>query len=167
MSLSPPLAGVVGTLPLPNTTPTPKAGEDVRAEDVQLAAQGLLNECATLEAYMNDGTKTIAPGRVNETYVTPQTHTYAASITLDMNNGLNHEVAALTGNITIAFANFPTGRLSWVRLVQDGVGSRTVTWSGGVYFGSFSDQPTATASYATYYLFTKASDGAIACLSRN
>lgn len=50
MSKVPALTGVVGTLPLPNTTPTPEVGETVKAEDVQMAAQGLLNQDATLEA---------------------------------------------------------------------------------------------------------------------
>lgn len=50
MSKVPALTGVVGTLPLPNTTPTPAVGETVKAEDVQMAAQGLLNQDATLEA---------------------------------------------------------------------------------------------------------------------
>lgn len=53
MSKVPPLTGVVigGPFPLPNTTPTPEVGETVKAADVQMAAQGLLNQEATLEAH--------------------------------------------------------------------------------------------------------------------
>lgn len=50
MSKSPPLVAVAGTLPLPGTTPTPAVGEVVRAADIQMCAQGLLNQDATLEA---------------------------------------------------------------------------------------------------------------------
>lgn len=50
MPKSPPLTGVVGTLPLPNTAPTPAPGELVRAEDIWQLAQPLLNQDATLEA---------------------------------------------------------------------------------------------------------------------
>jgi hypothetical protein len=48
MSLSPALTGVVGTLPLPGTAPTPATGETVKAADVQMAVQALLNQDATL-----------------------------------------------------------------------------------------------------------------------
>jgi hypothetical protein len=50
MSHVPPLAGVIGTLPLPNTAPTPEVGETVKAADVQGAVQALLNQDATIEA---------------------------------------------------------------------------------------------------------------------
>lgn len=50
MPLDPALTGVAGSLPLPNTAPTPKNGETVKAEDVQNAVQSLLNQDATLEA---------------------------------------------------------------------------------------------------------------------
>lgn len=51
VSKSPPLTGVVipGAWPLPNTTPTPEVGETVKAVDVQMAAQGLLNQDRTIE----------------------------------------------------------------------------------------------------------------------
>lgn len=50
MPLFPALTGVAGTLPLPNTAPTPAAGEPVRAADIQNAVQALLNQDATLAA---------------------------------------------------------------------------------------------------------------------
>lgn len=64
MPLVPPLTGNVGTLPLPGTAPTPKNGETVRAEDVQNAVQALLDQDATIEAYINDGVHNIGPGGV-------------------------------------------------------------------------------------------------------
>lgn len=53
MSLSPALTGVASAYPLPNTTPTPAVGELVKASDVQLAAQGLLNQDMALQAQVN------------------------------------------------------------------------------------------------------------------
>lgn len=46
-----PLTGVVGTLPLPNTTVAPIAGEPVQAAQVQVITQALLDQDATLEEY--------------------------------------------------------------------------------------------------------------------
>ncbi len=52
MSKVPALTGIPTTLPLPNTTPTPAAGEDVTGASVQNAAQGLLNADLTLQSAM-------------------------------------------------------------------------------------------------------------------
>lgn len=171
MSLTPALTGVVGTLPLPNTAPTPASGETVKAADVQDAVQALLNQDATLQAYVNDGAKTINPGTVNAGKVidglnVPGTHAYASTVTLNLALSVNHEIAAMTGNMTIAMSNFPIGRLATVRVVQDGTGSRTVTWPVGIFFAQHDPQPKTTALNATYYAFMKASDGAIWCLAR-
>lgn len=46
-----PLTGVVGTLPLPNTTVAPIAGELVQAVHVQVPMQALLDQDATLEEF--------------------------------------------------------------------------------------------------------------------
>lgn len=45
-----PLTGVIGTLPLPNTTVAPIPGENVLAIHVQVPVQALLDQDATLEA---------------------------------------------------------------------------------------------------------------------
>lgn len=45
-----PLTGAIGTLPLPNTTVAPVAGELVQAVHVQVPVQALLDQDATLEA---------------------------------------------------------------------------------------------------------------------
>ncbi len=55
MSKVPALTGVPTTLPLPNTTPTPAAGEPVTGASIQNAAQGLLNQDLTLQSAMGIG----------------------------------------------------------------------------------------------------------------
>ena len=54
---------------------------------------------------------------------------YAATITLDLTTGLNFEIAALTGNLTLAnpSAGMTPGRSGSIGLLQDGTGSRTLT----------------------------------------
>lgn len=60
MSLTPALTGTASALPLPNTAPTPAAGELVRAEDIQEAVQALLNQDKSLEDHKLDAA---APSR--------------------------------------------------------------------------------------------------------
>ena len=168
MPKTPALVGTTGPFPMPLTTPTPAVGEDVTSASIQAAVQPLLNQDATLQAYISDGAKTITPGRVNETYATsPVAHAFSPVVVLDMSAGLHHQIDPLTANAAISFSNFPTGRLAWIRVVQDGMGGRTITWVGGIFFGSLSSQPTPTSSVSTYYLFTMTGDGIIVCLSRN
>lgn len=65
MSLIPALTGVAGVLPLPGTAPTPAVGELVNAENVQEAVQALLNQDATLERTLRDGTRPINVGVID------------------------------------------------------------------------------------------------------
>ncbi len=55
---------------------------------------------------------------------------YAATITLDLTTGYNFEIAALTGNLTLANPSAgmtPGLRAGQIGLLQDGTGSRTLT----------------------------------------
>jgi len=62
----------------------------------------------------------------------------AATMTLDLDTGNMFVTAPLGGNRTLALSNVDVGQAFMVRLVQDGTGSRTITWfstikwSGGV-----------------------------------
>ena len=64
-------------------------------------------------------------------------NTDGATITFDLDTGNIHTVT-LEGNRTLALSNVDVGQAFMVRLVQDGTGSRTITWfstikwSGGV-----------------------------------
>lgn len=52
----------------------------------------------------------------------------AATATLNLTNGSLHLITMPAGNITIAISNASIGQYFVVRILQDGVGSRTVTW---------------------------------------
>jgi len=52
----------------------------------------------------------------------------AATATLNLSNGSVHFITMPAGNITIALSNVSVGQHFIVRILQDGVGSRTVTW---------------------------------------
>lgn len=54
-----------------------------------------------------------------------------ATITFDISNG-QRQTVTLGGNRTIAFSNFNNGQVVVLELVQDGTGSRTVTWPSAV-----------------------------------
>lgn len=59
-----------------------------------------------------------------------QTYTPSASgtATLDLSKGGVHHIVMPAGNITIALSNATVGQCFIVRILQDGSGSRTVTW---------------------------------------
>ena len=52
----------------------------------------------------------------------------AATATLDLSLGNNHEITMPAGNITIAISNETNGQYFTIDITQDGTGSRTVTW---------------------------------------
>lgn len=52
----------------------------------------------------------------------------AATATLDLSNATTHTIAMPAGNITIALSSPTTNQWFTVEIVQDNVGSRTVTW---------------------------------------
>lgn len=68
------------------------------------------------------GTKTF-----EATVQTIVTNTDAATVTFDLSTG-NIQQVTLGGNRTLALSNATTGQCFVIRLVQDGTGSRTVTW---------------------------------------
>ena len=90
-------------------------------------------------------------------YVTPVTHTPSGggTATLDLNDSSNHNITMPAGNITIAIANEQVGQKFLVRILQDGVGSRTVTWFDTIkWAGGSAPTLTATADKADTFVFT-------------
>mgnify|MGYP005613816677 FL=1 len=73
----------------------------------------------TMTALMNSLDTVLAPASVAD----------GATITLDLGNSRNFEVAALGGNRTLAFSNYTgkAGRTGWIEILQDGTGGRTLT----------------------------------------
>ena len=76
-----------------------------------------------------------------------QTVTYASTVTLDCSLYDVFEIT-LTGAITIDFSNGTEGQRVQVKLIQDGSGSRIVTWGTSVSFGSDITSGAVTASTA-------------------
>lgn len=82
-------------------------------------------------------------------YQTPQTYTpdAAATATLDLSTGNEHRITMPAGNITIAISNEVSGQKFIVSLLQDGTGSRTVTWFSTIrWAGGSAPTLTTTAS---------------------
>jgi len=73
------------------------------------------------------GKKTIDEGAIVHA---PKTYTPAgaATATLDLALGNNHEIQMPAGNITIAISNETNGQYFTIDITQDDPGSRTVTW---------------------------------------
>ncbi len=72
--------------------------------------------------------------------------TDAATITFDFRRSLNHTVT-LGGNRTLAFTAPPDPCLLLVELVQDGTGSRTVTWPTVRWAAATAPTLSTTAAY--------------------
>lgn len=86
--------------------------------------------------------------------VAPVSVAYAATITLDLDTGINFDIGALTGNLTLAnFTNAKPGQSGIIRLVQDATGGRTLTVGSNLKRpgGALSLTPTANASDRLYY----------------
>ena len=85
------------------------------------------------------------------TYNTIQTYspTAAGTATLDLSKGNIHHITMPAGNITIALSNGTAGQCFIVRILQDGTGSRTVTWFTTIkWAGGSAPTLTTTASKA-------------------
>lgn len=84
----------------------------------------------------------------------PVSVAYAATVTLDLNAGINFDIGALTGNLTLAnFTNAKPGQSGIIRLVQDATGGRTLSVGSNLKRpgGALSLTPTANASDRLYY----------------
>ena len=83
-----------------------------------------------------------------------------ATITFDMSVSDKHTVT-LGGNRTLATTNDTTGKMFLVNLVQDGTGSRTVTWWSGIKWpGGSAPTLTTAANKTDTFVFIKTGAGA-------
>lgn len=83
------------------------------------------------------------------TYGAIQTYTPSAAgtATLDLSLGNIHHITMPAGNITIALSNGTAGQCFIIRILQDGTGSRTVTWFTTIkWAGGSAPTLTTTAS---------------------
>jgi len=76
------------------------------------------------DVIIDDNNNITIPGAIK---TTPLAVAYAASISLDVAEDNDFDVAALTGNITIDWTNPAAGRSGKIELLQDGTGGRTLT----------------------------------------
>lgn len=92
---------------------------------------------------------------------------FAATPTLDYNTSNHQRIGVLTGNITsLGASNLRDGAIYTVSVRQDGVGGRTITWSGSYAFGAtYNGTPAAGANARTIWTFL--SDGTTArCIGK-
>lgn len=85
------------------------------------------------------GKKTFGP-----TVQTITTASDGATVTFNLASGNIHQVT-LGGNRTLALSNATVGQVFIVRLIQDGTGSRTVTWFSTINWDN-STEPTLTTT---------------------
>jgi len=83
----------------------------------------------------------------------------AATITFDMTSSNLHTVT-LGGNRTLAVSNVSVGQWFYIRLLQDGSGSRTVTWFSTIKWpGATAPTLTTTANRVDSFAFFCTSSG--------
>lgn len=89
---------------------------------------------------------------------------YSATVTLDMNAGLNFEIGTLTGALSLANpTNAKVGQAGFIRIAQDATGGRLITW-GTFWQFSGSKPALSTTSGAVDFLFYQVvSSGAAVC----
>ena len=83
-------------------------------------------------------------------FVAPNIQTYtpaaAGTATLDLSKSTVNHITMPAGNITIATSNSIIGQCFIVRIVQDSVGSRTVTWFTTIKWAEGGTAPTLTTT---------------------
>lgn len=85
----------------------------------------------------------------------------AATETLDLDVSKQYDITMPAGNITITISNEENGMTFTVRILQDVVGSRTVTWFAGIkWAGGVAPTLTTTASKADTFIFRVTGSGA-------
>ena len=102
---------------------------------------------STAKAVSTAGAQSIAGKKTFVSTVgTIKTDTDGATVTFDLDVANIHQVT-LGGNRTLAIDNEDSGQVFIIRLVQDGTGSRTVTWFSTIkWAGGVAPTLTTTAS---------------------
>lgn len=100
---------------------------------------------------------TINTPAVTGAYEAWVTDTDGATITFNLANGNKHRVT-LGGNRILALSNVQNGHIFIITLIQDGSGSRTVTWFSTILWsGGSAPTLTTTASKADVFGFVQTS----------
>ena len=78
----------------------------------------------------------------------------AAVQDLDLSAGNIHDITMPAGNVTITISNEINGQIFTIRILQDGIGSRTVTWFTTIkWAGGASPTLTTTQDKADSFIF--------------
>lgn len=108
---------------------------------------------ADSDVVLKDKTQTLNNKTFKKTIQTWVTATDGATVTFDLSQG-NLQKVTLGGNRTLALSNVSTGQCFIIKLVQDGTGSRTVTWWSGIsWAGGSAPTLTTTANKADVFGF--------------
>lgn len=95
-------------------------------------------------ALTSNGLTTVKQTKNTVTAYTPDA---AGTATLNLTTGNIHHITMPAGNITIAISNETAGQCFLIEILQDGTGSRTVTWFSGIsWAGGSAPTLTTTAS---------------------
>ena len=118
------------------------------------ATQTLTNKTLT--------TPTITKPVMNATNPTAQVYSpaAAATATLDLSLANQHDITMPAGNITIALTNDTNNQIFTVSILQDGTGSRTVTWFSTIkWAGGTVPTLTTTANKRDVFIFKRTGSG--------
>lgn len=122
-------------------------------QDVYLDLAGALTQVVPTAGFLNkvgfalsSNTLFIDIERTQSGNVKVTQYAYAATLSIDFNNVDVAVVAALTGPLTLDFANGRDGQRIQVRLQQDAVGSRVVTFGASVLLNATPPTLTTTAN---------------------
>lgn len=103
-----------------------------------------------------DNTKMLTSSAMRDALV-EVTLTDGATITVDFTTGINFKLDTIGGNRTLAFATIPSGvvgRSGYIRVKQDGTGSRTLAMTDAKILTINGEAPVlSTAASSTDYLF--------------
>ena len=107
----------------------------------------------TLTGTQSLSNKTLTKPTVNGSVQALTTDSDGATVTFDMSASNVHQVT-LAGNRILVVSNTSTGQLFIIKLIQDGSGSRTVTWFSTIkWAGGTTPTLTTTASKADTFGF--------------
>jgi hypothetical protein len=120
-----------------------------------IAASKIANTAATL----GDNNTYTGTNTFKKTAQTVVTATDAATVTFDLSQG-NIQQVTLGGNRTLALSNVDAGQIFVLRLIQDGTGTRTVTWFSTIkWAGGVTPTLTTTAGKIDIFQFICTSAG--------
>ena len=131
-------------------------GEIVNADisaTAAIAASKISDTAVTLTATQTLTNKTLTTPVVTGGYDAWVSATDGATITFNLASG-NKQRVTLGGNRTLALSNVQNGHVFFLRLLQDGTGSRTVTWFSTIkWAGGTAPTLTTTANKADTFAF--------------